>query len=270
MVDRPHIVHNRKTDTYVCWLKVMGRDGTQRCTVLRSESFTGPYRIVRTGLAPLGMEAGDFDIVVDPDGQAYYSFERVHSELVCAELTDDYTDVSGVHSVHFPRTAPPDVREAPAHFQRAGKHYLVTSGTTSYYPNRSEVAVAPSYHGPFEVLGDPHPGDPSGTSFRSQISSVFRHPGKADLYIALGDRWLPHLSPEESDKTEVFRRVFSDEGPTSGDLSVLAEVLDPPTASSTHVWLPIRFEGDLPVIDWLDEWSPSDWPDAAGGAPTVS
>ncbi|GAA2971843.1 hypothetical protein JOD63_000025 [Microbacterium terrae] len=25
------------------------------------------------------------------------------------------------------------------------------------------------------------------------------------------------------------------------------------------VWLPIRFEGDRPVIEWLDEWSPADF-----------
>ena len=31
------------------------------------------------------------------------------------------------------------------------------------------------------------------TSYRSQITSVFKHPRKKDLYIALADRWLPGL-----------------------------------------------------------------------------
>ena len=48
--------------------------------------------------------------------------------------------------------------------------------------------MASSYHGPWTVLGDPHPDDPYHTSFRSQISCVFRHPHKHDLYIAMGDR----------------------------------------------------------------------------------
>lgn len=39
-----------------------------------------------------------------------------------------------------------------------------------------------------EVLGDLGPSDDSRTSFRSQISSVFRHPGKKDLYIETGAR----------------------------------------------------------------------------------
>ena len=30
-------------------------------------------------------------------------------------------------------------------------------------------------------------------SFHSQISSVFKVPGKKDLYIACADRWLPKL-----------------------------------------------------------------------------
>ena len=41
--------------------------------------------------------------VVDPnDGKAYHYFERVHKELICADLTEDYTDVSGFYSTHFP------------------------------------------------------------------------------------------------------------------------------------------------------------------------
>lgn len=39
-------------------------------------------------------------------------------------------------------------------------------------------------HGPWTVLGDPHPDDPSRTSFHTQASSVFAHPGREDLYIA--------------------------------------------------------------------------------------
>lgn len=186
-VDRPHILYNRKTGKYVCWLKVM----SVGCTVLTADALLGPYTVVHEGLWPLGMEPGDFDLAVAPDGKAYYFFERVHSELICADLTDDYTNVTGYYSTHFPRLGPPYTREAPAHFIRKGKHYLLTSGTTGYFPNPSELAIADTWHGPYRVLGDPHPADDTRTSFHSQISSVFRVPGKKDLYIALADRWLP-------------------------------------------------------------------------------
>lgn len=62
------------------------------------------------------MNGGDFDLVVAPDGKAYYYFERVHSETICADLTEDYTDVTGYYTTHFPRVHPPYVREATAHF----------------------------------------------------------------------------------------------------------------------------------------------------------
>ena len=97
----------------------------------------------------------------------------------------------GYYSTHFPLHHPPMVREATAHFEREGKHYLITSGTTGYYPNPSQAAVAETWHGPYEVLGNPHPSDKTYTSFHSQISSVFKMPGKKNLYIALADRWMP-------------------------------------------------------------------------------
>ncbi|MGW4113743.1 family 43 glycosylhydrolase [Actinosynnema sp. NPDC004786] len=254
--DRPHIVRDERTGRFVCWLKTMG--DVQTATVLVADHVLGPYEVVRTGLRPLGMSAGDFDLVVAPDGKGYYYFERVHSELICADLTADLTDVTGYYSTHFPRRRPPDVREAPAHFTRDGRHYLVTSGTTGYYPNRSEVAVADTYHGPWTVLGDPHPGDPTGTSFRSQVSSVFRHPGKEDLYIALADRWLPGVPAEVARQApDVFRRVFAGEADEADEAFAGARF---DTSVADYVWLPVRFDGDLPVLDWHDEWRVEDYP----------
>ena len=112
-MDRPHIIYNKATKKYVCWLKIMHKDGTQDETVLTADRFLGPYTKVREGLRPLNMSAGDFDLVVAPDGKAYYMFERVHSETIIADLTDDYTDVTGYYSTHFPHPYPPYVRELP-------------------------------------------------------------------------------------------------------------------------------------------------------------
>ena len=147
MMDRPHILYNPRTKKYVCWLKIMEKNGEQTETVLTSAHILGPYTMVRRGLRPLNMSAGDFDLAAAPDGKGYYFFERVHSETIIADLTEDYTDVTGYYSTHFPHMQPPFVREATAHFSRRGKHYLVTSGTTGYLPNPSELAVADTWHG---------------------------------------------------------------------------------------------------------------------------
>jgi hypothetical protein len=281
MMDRPHIVFNPQTRNFVCWIKVMEPDSTQSTTVLTADRLTGPYTIVRSRVRDIQMSAGDFDIFVEEDGKAYRAFERVHSELVVADLTDDYTSLSGHYSSHLSFGCPPLVREAPAHFRRRGRHYLVTSGTTGYHPNPSMVATARTAHGPWEVLGDPHPDDVSRTSFNCQISSVFRHPRKKDLYIALGDRWIPDLAERHADafhSGELYAAIahtMVDLFDPHGDHGVRESPDLPPrpaltlpfeeftsltftadTSVARYVWLPFSFDGAVPRLDWRDEWSP--------------
>lgn len=265
VLDRPHIIYNKMTQKYVCWIKIQNHvDDTQSETVLTADHILGPYTIVNRNIRPLGMSAGDFDLAVADDGKAYYYFERVHSETICADLTPDYTDVTGYYSTHFPHSNPPFVREGTTHFTRKNKHYLLTSGTTGYLPNPSEIAIADTWHGPYTVLGNPHPDDRSNTSFHSQISCVFKVEGKKDLYIACADRWLPNdMDMKYEDYAVQFDHRFSKDydGPFEQDFP------DDPnrnTSISDYVWLPIRFEhtdhsGDMAFIDWKDQWSPDDY-----------
>jgi hypothetical protein len=158
------------------------------------------------------------------------------------------------------------VREATAHFCRKGKHYLVTSGTTGYLPNPSEVAIADTWHGPYTVLGDPHPTDPSHTSFHSQISSVFQVVGKKDLYIAVADRWCPQNMDVPYDFTrEMFEYLFQGRREEIPALAERYGIQRPAgdrerdTSIADYVWLPFRFEGDRPYLDWHDEWRIEDY-----------
>ena len=273
-MDRPHILYNGRTQKYVCWLKIAGTGGKQTEAVLTADNILGPYTMVHRALRPLGMYAGDFDLVADPhDGKAYYYFERVHNEMICADLTDDYTNVTGYYSTHFPLVAPPAVREAPAHFFRNGKHYLFTSGTTGYFPNPSEVAVADSYHGPFKVLGDPHREDTSRTSFNSQIGCVFKHPNKKDLYIVMADRWVPRLAEmggkEAFESGKIYEKLAaataalyaggpSQENGGAGSMNAMANLVNPSIAD--YVWLPVHFEENgTPYLVWSDEWRIEDF-----------
>ena len=263
LMDRPHIIYNKRTKKFVCWLKIMNRDETQTEAVLTADNLTGPYTMVHEKLFPLGMSAGDFDLVVAPDGKAYYYFERVHSETICADLTDDYTNVTGYYSTHFPRLYPPYVREATAHFLRKGKHYLVTSGTTGYLPNPSEVAIGDSWHGPFTVQGDPHVNDPSKTSFHSQISSVFKVPGKKDLYIACADRWYGKVMDlDYNEYSKEYEKLFSFDSTEEEKAEALAALEALPhakTCEADYVWLPFRFDGEKAYIEWMDEWKLEDY-----------
>lgn len=273
MMDRPHIIYNERTKKYVCWLKIMQKDG-QTETVLTADKFTGPYTVVNENIRPCDFDAGDFDLVVDDKTKkAYYYFEKVHTETVCAELNDDYTDVTGVFTSHFPAKCPPFVREATAHFYRNNKHYILTSGTTGYLPNPSQVAVGDDYHGPFQILGNPHVNDKTKTSFCSQISSVFKVQGKKDLYIACADRWVPDLDVEKypydfyakafeysffSDKSKL-EKLLTQWNKTGEDLDFVFGDIHRNTSLSTYVWLPLIFEGDDVKIYWKDEWSIEDF-----------
>ena len=265
-LDRPHIIYNKRTKKFVCWIKVMKPDQTQASTVLTADNILGPYTIVTKDLYPLNMSAGDFDLVVAPDGKAYYYFERVHSETICADLTDDYTNVTGYYSSHFQHPYPPYVREATAHFLRDYKHYLVTSGTTGYFPNPSEIAVGDTWHGPYKVLGNPHPDDESRTSYHSQITSVFKVPGKKDLYIALADRWVPKLMDlKYEDCAEMFECIFTGK-PLRPEIQAVKDISDSDqtrnTAIADYVWLPFVFDGDVPTLPWRDSWSLDEFEDA--------
>ena len=153
------------------------------------------------------------------------------------------------------------MREATAHFYRKGKHYLLTSGTTGYLPNPSEVAVADTWHGPYRVLGNPHIDDESQTSFHSQISSVFKVEGKKDLYIACADRWLPkNMDKEYPIYKEMFECLYGEEK-KEFDFGRMGEEVVQNTSIADYVWLPLRFDGEMVYIDWKDSWSLDEYED---------
>ncbi|HEX7874042.1 MAG TPA: family 43 glycosylhydrolase [Sphingobium sp.] len=262
LLDRPHIIYDSNARRYICWIKVMNRPVThQTRTVLVADTIKGPWRIVKTAIRPLDLDAGDFDVVVDPRSRkGYMYFQHPNTDIVCADLTPDLTDFAGPFSKHFPTAGPPATREAPAFFTRGENHYLVTSGMSGYFPNPSEVAVAKTYHGPWQVLGDLHPQDESRTSFDSQIASVFKHPHKRDLYIALADRWTAGLSPAmfESARRGFAKLSLPKRQPLTPDeiKGVLAaDMYKLGTSAARYIWLPITFEGERPVIRWRSEWS---------------
>lgn len=260
-MDRPHIVKSPSTGKYVCWLKYSGQEAC--FALLTADRFTGPYQLVREHYRPMGKKVGDFDIA-QYQGKAVLFFDADHEGITAVELAEDRLDVTGVPKMIRGGLHAPFCREAPAYFYRKGKHYLITSGMTGYVPNPSETIVAGDWMGPYEVQGNPHAGDPSRASYNSQISQVFQIPG-TDRYIALADRWCPDYVVDrkisESIETVIAAHFEPDQyHPTPEMLEIfkgrpnLSEVN---TSKATYVWLPVQFEGERAVIQWLDEWEPN-------------
>jgi len=245
IMDRPHIIYNKRTRQFVMWVKFAGSNEdysdwmVQYMGIAVSDDITKPFKMVKT-IRPLGMEMGDFDMWVDErDGKGYFIADRVHTEVVIADLTEDYMDVTGHYSSHFPHAQPPLAREAPVFFKRLDKYYLLTSGTTGYNPNPSEIAMASLMHGPYHVFGNPCLNDEKNNSFDCQFSCVLQHPTRYGLYIAIGDRWMT--------KTRVVNGREEAEASEAG-----------------YIWLPIRFQGDIPYIEWREEWSLEEYEISSG------
>lgn len=264
-MDRPHILYCEKTGKYVAWLKIMAGEVSQFMSVLTAEQFEGPYQFVRKIYKPLDMDTGDFCLHADPDtGKAYFWFERPHFQMICATLTEDYTAVTNEYSVHYDGLLPPYTREAPAYFERKGKKYLFTSGTSGYYPNTSKVCMFTDYHGEYTDLGDPCIGDKSNTTFNSQIASVIKIPGK-DQYIACADRWMPGWWVPKMSRQILsgmerhFKNYRPDTSPKTAQPLPGKELKHGEnTWKSRYVWLPVEWQEDKPVIRWRDTWRISD------------
>ena len=270
-LDRPHIIFCPKTKKYVCWIKIMG--GSQSMIVLQADNVLGPYQIVRKPFLPAGFESGDFDLYVDQEtGKGYIWFERPHTEMICANLTDDFTSADSVYSTHFAGKSAPETREAPVHFMRNGKHYLFTSGTSGYAPNPSLVSTFKDYHGSYVDHGNPHPLDKSNTSYCSQISDVIKIPGKKDLYIALADRWMPACDSAVIETVyssirkviknhKVKERSFEDVEMTDRRhvKRTTGNATSDAVSDATYVWLPIKWENGVPKVYWKDEWKLEDF-----------
>lgn len=260
-LDRPHILFCKQTGKYVCWIKSMDEDGY--FVILQSDNILGPYQYVRS-LRPGGFGVGDFDLYADEDtGKGYVWFERPHWEMICAELSDDYTDVTERYSNHFVGMRPPYTREAPTHFVYKGKHYLFTSGTTGYFPNESLISTFDDYHGIYYDLGNPHPSDSSKTSFWSQITDVVKIPGR-DLYIAVADRWMPQIvgTDDASREFERMKTLYQHHKPNElnfngvlvKDKRNIVRTEWDVTYNATYVFLPIVYHRGMPQIVWKDEW----------------
>ena len=257
-LDRPHILFNQKTKQYVMWAKVMVFDKKEGdldyAIVLTSKSIKGPFKMVKDHYNPNGFGFGDFELVQDKEsGKAYVIYERPHSELIITPLTDDYLSVEeDNYRSYFQNGTPPFIREAPATFVKGGKIYMITSGTTGKFPNPSEVAVSDSYMGEWKVLGDPHVNDAKHTSFDSQISCIFKHPKKENLYIAMADRWLVDLPKDMPNIQEVFEGIFDK---TKKQIPFdMKDYTKKNTSIADYVWLPIEFENGKPIIKWYDKW----------------
>jgi len=220
ILERPKVIYNKKTRKYVMWfhLELKGQGyGAARTGVAAADKATGPYKFIES-FRPDNQESRDMTVFVDDDGKAYLLHaSEGNSTLHISLLTDDYLKTAG----KYVRAFEGRFMEAPAVFKYKGKYYFIASGCTGWAPNAARSAVADKITGPWKELGNPWigPKDQCDISFNSQPTYILPVPGKRDAFIFLADRWRPDNAID-----------------------------------GRYVWLPIQFEGDRPVIKWMDQW----------------
>ena len=215
VIERPKVIFNSLTGKFVMWFHVDTADyETARAGVAVSEQPTGPYRYLGS-LRPNGADCRDCTVFQDEDGKAYLVYASEWNKTMhIVLLNDDYLRPEPVETHIFENRR----REAPVLFKSGGNYYLITSGCTGWDPNPAEYALARSPLGPWKVMGSPCAGQGGPMTFDSQGTFVFPVVGRPGAFLFMADHWQKENLGE-----------------------------------SRYVWLPIRFNGDEIVIEWLDE-----------------
>lgn len=232
ILERPKVLFNERTKTFVMFFKFYPR-GTGYDTgfvgVATASAPAGPFHFQHKFLgagSPKG--SGDFTMFRDADGVVYHLAVRKPDKAFCiGRLRDDYLFPAGGYQV-VPGV--PAHTEAPAIMRRAGKYYLLGSGSSSWKPNAARALVADAITGPYRSLENPAQGVNPQTglgpdqTFGGQISFVIPVVGTRDAFIAMLDIWNPERAID-----------------------------------GMYVWLPVEMRDGKPLIHWRDLWSMSDF-----------
>ena len=270
ILERPKVLHCPSTGRFVLWFHLEPKGvayAGARLGVAESTSVTGPFRFLRSfrpdaGVWPLnvsvelcrplsaeeaahlsaldlpggprpyypkqlifrrdfegGQMSRDMTLFQDEDGQAYLIYaSEDNGTLHVSLLSPDYLGTAG----RYIRLFPGRFHEAPALMKHEGRYFLITSDCTGWAPNTARMAVAVSLWGPWEEVGTPcvGTGEQVARSFDSQATYILPVAGRRDAYIYLADRWAP-------------------DNPIDG----------------RYVWLPLRFQHGLPLLEWHEQWS---------------
>jgi hypothetical protein len=189
----------------------------------RIQATGGPYGgyptniIYRRDFAG-GQMARDMTLFVDEDGTAYHIYaSEENGTLHISQLSEDYLKPAG----RFIRVFPGRHHEAPAVFKAKGRYFLFSSHCTGWAPNPGRLSVADSIWGPWQELGNPWmgPEDKTAVSYGTQSTYVLPVGGRPGAFIFMADLWRPE------------------------------DAID-----GRHVWLPIRWQKGLPVLEWHAQW----------------
>jgi hypothetical protein len=263
IIERPKVIYNKKTKKFVMWfhheLKDQGYEAALTGVAV-SDNVAGPYNYIDSfrihpGILPQNFSEDDFSnaemienrenenwkekvvkgaffvrdfeggqmsrdmtLYVDDNQMAYHiTASEENQTILISKLSDDYLSLTN----EYIRVLPGERNEAPAIFKKDRKYFMFSSGLTGWKPNPGKLAVSDDMMGDWRFIGNPCRGteEEKNTTFWSQSTYVIPVERKKDAFIFASDRWQP-------------------ENPIDG----------------SYVWLPIKFDNDIPYLEWLDSW----------------
>ncbi|KAJ5371059.1 galactan 1-3-beta-galactosidase [Penicillium cataractarum] len=180
IVERPKIIYNAHTATYVMYMHIDNADysearvGVAICkTVVGSYEYKGSFR-------PLDCESRDIGLFKDDDGSAYLLAEDRVNGLRIMALSDDYCKV--ISHVYCWK----ECIESPAIWKSDEHYYMFGSHLTGWDCNDNVYSYAPALRGPWSPWREF--ADLGSKTYESQISTVLPF---GDMAVYLGDRWCP-------------------------------------------------------------------------------
>ncbi|MET8995622.1 RICIN domain-containing protein [Amycolatopsis sp. NPDC004169] len=181
IVERPKVLYNATTRTYVMYLHI---DNTgysdQRVGVATSATPCGPYSY-RGSFQPLGNQSRDIGLFQDTDGTAYLLSENAGRSLRIYRLSADYTSVASAVAT-LPNY------ESPAVVKVGATYYLLASHLTGWATNDNVYATATSLAGPWSPFRNF--AAPGTNTYNSQTANIITVRGaSATTYVYAGDRW---------------------------------------------------------------------------------
>lgn len=181
VVQRPKILYNAATKTYVMWLHIDNSGYTlNHAGVATSSTPCGTYTYQGSS-QPLGNPSFDIGAFQDTNGDAYLLTTDNGVGLRVELLSSNYQSVSS-------QVAELPSMEGPAMIHDGSYYYIFASHLTGWAPNDNQYATATSPSGTWSALADF--AAPGTNTYSSQDSWILPVGGSSGTtYIYMGDRW---------------------------------------------------------------------------------
>jgi hypothetical protein len=181
IVERPHVIFNSSTSTYVMYMHIDNPNYSERkAGVATSSSVCGSYTY-RGSSKPLGHDSLDDNLFLDGSAGYFMSEDRTNKQLQIYRLSSDFLSIASLAKTV-------DQHEAPAMLKIGGTYYLFGSHLTGWATNDNQYTTATSITGTWSSWRS---FAPSGTNTcNSQTTSIVTVSGSnTTSYLFLGDRW---------------------------------------------------------------------------------